>query len=158
MDYYLDAEPMIRALSEEPEAFEIRRNCLRHRPSRHWLIFDSDGNARIMARCSCTELPISREQSEELREAVGIWEATYWHPLLAREAAERRIAEINREFAEHLRPRGKLQRMFDAALAFVGIAAPDPVFDIDPSLPEDADLHTRPVPRREPEREKLSLA
>lgn len=26
MEYYLDAEPMIRALSEEPEAFEIRRN------------------------------------------------------------------------------------------------------------------------------------
>jgi hypothetical protein len=138
--FYLDAGPMIRALSEDPEAFEIRRNCLRHRPSRHWLIFDANGNARIFARCSCAELPISREQSKQLREAFAVWEETYWRPLVAREAAQRRVAEINREFARHFGPKTWWQRAVDTGLAWFGIRASEPHFHIDPSLPEDAEL------------------
>jgi hypothetical protein len=116
-DFSLDAGPMIRALSKDPEVFEIRRNCLRHRPSRHWLIFDANGNARIIARCSCTELPVSREQSKQLREAFAVWEETYWRPLMARETAERRVAEINREFARHFGPKTRWQRAVDTVLA-----------------------------------------
>jgi hypothetical protein len=101
MEYYLDAAPMIRSLSDNPSEFEMDHDGIRHRPSRHWLRFDVDGNAELMARCNCVELPISRQQSEELRVAVAAWQHTYWRPLMAREAAERRVAEINRAFAEH---------------------------------------------------------
>jgi hypothetical protein len=142
--FYLDAGPMIRALSENPEAFEIRRNCLRHRPSRHWLIFDANGNAHIFARCSCAELPISREQSKQLREVFTVWEETYWRPLMARETAERRVAEINREFARHFGPKTRWQRAVDAVLEWFGVRALQPRFHIDPSLPEDAELHAGP--------------
>jgi hypothetical protein len=116
-DFSLDAGPMIRALSKDPEVFEIRRNCLRHRPSRHWLILEANRNARIIARCSCTELPVSREQSKQLREAFAVWEETYWRPLIARETAERRVAEINREFARHFGPKTRWQRAVDTVLA-----------------------------------------
>lgn len=34
MMHYLDAAPMIRALSENPSTFEIDGNYIRHRPSR----------------------------------------------------------------------------------------------------------------------------
>ena len=68
---------MIRALNEDPEAFEARGNRLHHRPSRHWLSFDAKGNTRIFARCSCAELPVSPEQSAELWTAVSNWKQTY---------------------------------------------------------------------------------
>jgi hypothetical protein len=139
-DFSLDAGPMIRALSKDPEAFEIRRNCLRHQPSRHWLIFDANGNARIIARCSCAELPVSREQSKQLREAFTVWEETYWRPLMARETAERRVAEINREFARHFGPKTRWQRAVDTVLAWCGLHASVPHFWVDPLLSEDGEL------------------
>ena len=139
MTYYLDARPMIRALYKEPEEFEIRRNCLRHRPSKHWLVFDDEGNARILARCDCMVLPVSREQGQELHEAAVTWEASYWQPLLARAAAERRVAEINREFAGHFRPR-RWRAVIDAVRPLLGLAPRQSAICVDPSLPEEAEL------------------
>jgi hypothetical protein len=139
MTYYLDASPMIRALYEEPEEFEIRRNCLRHRPSKHWLIFDDDGNARILARCDCMVLPVSREQSEELHEAAITWEASYWQPLITLAATERRVAEINRKFAGHFRPR-RWRAVVDAVRSLLGLAPRRSASWVDPCLPGSAEL------------------
>jgi hypothetical protein len=146
--FYLDVSPMIRALQQNPSEFEMRYNCVRHRPSRHWLGFDPNGNARLSAHCSCAEFPISSEQSAELRTAVANWQETYWRPLMVREAAERRVAEINREFARHFAPKTWWRRAVETALAWFGFRAPEPHFHIDPTLPEDADLHPGlpPVP------------
>jgi hypothetical protein len=157
-DLYLDAGPMIRALNDDPEAFESRCNCLHHRPSRHWLSFDAKGNARIFARCSCAELPFSPEQSAELRTAVSNWKETYWRPLIAREAAGRRVAEINREFARHFGPKTRWRRALDAVAAWFGIRASEPHFHIDPSLPEDAELHAAAPPEPESNQDELISA
>src|SRR5215469_13442686 len=124
MESYLDASPMIRALSESPGDFEVRGGLVRHRPSRHMLRFDVCGKAKLVARCNCAELAISQEQSDELRAAVAVWRDTYWVPLMAREAADRRVAEINREFAAHFRPRSKWRGTFDAVLSFFGLGQP----------------------------------
>jgi hypothetical protein len=159
MKYYLDAAPMIQALSENPSAFEVDGNFIRHRPSRHWLSFDWHGNALIAARCNCAELRVSRQQSDALRAAVAVWQETYWRPLIAREAAERRVAAINRAFAKHFRPRGKLRRAFDVVLTFFGLKDRSSLHAIDPSLPEDAELRARPAPAaHELEREELLSA
>jgi hypothetical protein len=144
MEYYLNASPMIRALQQNPSEFELRYDCVRHRPSRHWLGFDPNGNARITARCNCAQFPISPEQSAELRTAVANWKETYWGPLMVREAAERRVAEINREFARHFAPKTRWRRGVEAVLAWFGCRAPEPHFHIDPTLPEDADLRRDP--------------
>jgi hypothetical protein len=120
MKYYLDASPMIRALSESPSEFEMEGNFVRHKPSRHVLKFDVHGNAQLVARCNCSQLPISQQQSDELRAAVAAWMDVYWRPLMARQAAERRVGEINRAFGEHFRPRGILRRTLDAVLSFIG--------------------------------------
>lgn len=137
---YLDAGPMIRALLDSPDDFERCHNCVRHRPSRHWLTFDRNGNARIFARCSCAELPISREQSIELRSALARWEEAYWRPLVVREAAARRVAEINREFARHFGPKTGWRRVVEALSALLGFGVVAPGLHIDPSLPEDQEL------------------
>lgn len=155
-DLYLDAGPMIRALNEDPEAFETRGNCLHHRPSRHWLSFDAKGNARIFARCSCAELSISPEQSAELRTAVANWKETYWRQQIARAAAARRVAEINREFARHFGPKTRWRRALDAVAAWFGVRASEPHFHIDPSLPEDAELHAAAPPA--PDQDELISA
>jgi hypothetical protein len=158
MTYYLDAGPMIRALSEDPGAFEIRRNCVRHRPSRHWLAFDIDGTARIFARCDCAILPVNREQSEQLQAAVAHWEESYWRPLLAQAAAERRVAEINRGFAKHFGPPSKARQLRDAIRAIFGIGPRQSRMHIDPSLPEDEELLVRPMPAmQEAEEEEIAL-
>jgi hypothetical protein len=140
---YLDATPMIQALRDDPGTFEMRHRCMVHRASQHWLIFDENGNARILSRCSCAELPISRQHSRELKSAMEIWQQTYWRPLMAREAAERRTAEINRQFAAHFR-RSRLRRTADLCLALLRITAWQPNYRIDPSLPEDNELCPRP--------------
>ncbi|HWB49079.1 MAG TPA: hypothetical protein VG651_08210 [Stellaceae bacterium] len=148
MTYYLNARPMIRALYEAPEEFEIRRNCLRHRPTKHWLVFDDDGNARILARCDCMVLRVSREQSEELHEAAVTWEVSYWQPLLAHAAAERRVAEINREFAGHFRPRRRWRAVIDAVRSLLGLAPCRSAVPIDPSLPGPDELRPWPSAKR----------
>lgn len=141
---YLDAAPMIRALRENPSAFEMDGDYIRHRPSRHWLSFDWHGNALIAARCHCAELPVRREQSDALRVAVAAWEKNYWRPLLFREIAERRVVAINRAFAGHFRPRGKVQRAIDALLSLVKDRAP--LAPLGRSLSKDAKQRAQPGP------------
>jgi hypothetical protein len=93
--FYLDVGPMILALRQKPSEFEIRYDRLRHRPSRHLLAFHRNVGGRIVARCNCTEFPIRPEQAAALSAAISNWERSYWRPLMAREAAERRMTWIN---------------------------------------------------------------
>lgn len=143
MTHYLDVRPMIRALYETPEEFEIRRNCLRHRPSKHWLVFDEDGTARILARCDCMVLPVNRDQSEELHEAALTWEEAYWRPLLAHAAAQRRVAEINREFAGHFARHRPWKSLVDAVRSLLGLGRRRAPPRIGPTLLEHAELRPR---------------
>jgi len=52
----------------------------------------------------CAMLDVSRDQSEEMKAAMSAWKVVYWEPHLAQIEAEKRAAEINREFASHFRP------------------------------------------------------
>jgi hypothetical protein len=101
---YLDLSPMLQAMRVRPSEFEVQGAYLHHVPSHHLLNFDTSGNARVHARCDCAMLAVSREQSEEMKAAMSAWKVVYWEPHLARIAAEKRAAEINREFASHFRP------------------------------------------------------
>jgi hypothetical protein len=159
MKYYLDASPMIRALSESPSEFEMEGNFVRHKPSRHVLKFDVHGDAQLVARCNCSQLPINQQQNVELRAAVAVWMDFYWRPLMAREAAARRVAEINRAFAEHFRPRGLLRRTLDAVLSFLGIGHPGSLDRVDPALAENTEFPAPSVPEmQEPQRKELVSA
>jgi hypothetical protein len=145
MENYLDLSPMIRALRESPTEFEMEGNFVRHRPSRHVLKFDVHGNAQLVARCNCSQLPIRQQQSNELRAAVAVWMDVYWRPLMTRQAAKRRVVEINQAFAEYFRPRGKFRRAFEAVLSFLGLDHSGSFCRADPSLPEDDELRARPT-------------
>jgi hypothetical protein len=108
---YLDLSPMLQAMRVRPSEFEVQGAYLHHVPSRHLLKFDTSGNARVHARCDCAMLAVSREQSEEMKAAMSAWKVVYWEPHLARIAAEKRAAEINREFASHFRPPSAWRRL-----------------------------------------------
>jgi hypothetical protein len=156
MKCYLDVSPMIRALSESPSELKMEGNFVRHKSSRHVLKFDVQGNAQLVARCNCSQLPISQQQNVELRTAVAVWINLYWRQLMARQAAERRVAEINRAFAEHFRPRSILRRMLDAVLSFLGIGQPGSPDRVNPALPEDTECLAPPAPEiQKPERKEL---
>ena len=147
MKRYLDLSPMLRAIGELPAEFEMEKRYLHHIPSGHRLAFDARGIAHVYARCACSELTIGPEQSVEMRAAIASWEESYWRPLVARKAAERRIAEINRAFAEHFRPRSAFRKWWDSiAAVLLGRQKPFSLENIDPALPEDSDL--APCPRR----------
>jgi hypothetical protein len=149
MKYYLDVNPMTRALSETPHEFEMEGNFVRHKPSRHMLKFDVHGNAQLVARRNCSQLPINHQQSNELRAAIAVWIDVYW----------RRVAEINRAFAEHFRPSGKIRRAFGAVLSFLGISCPGSFDQVNPALPENTEFPAPPAPEmQEPERKELLLA
>jgi hypothetical protein len=81
--FYLDIGAMIRRLQQHPDEFEITPNCIRHRPSRHRLSFQRDGNGRIVARCNSSALPVSREQGMALRVAISNWEGFSRQPSIA---------------------------------------------------------------------------
>ena len=101
---YLDLSPMLQAMRVRPSEFEMQGAYLHHVPSHHLLNFDTSGHARVHARCDCAMLDVSREQSEEVKAAMSAWKVVYWEPRLAQIEAEKRAAEINREFASHFRP------------------------------------------------------
>jgi hypothetical protein len=156
MQHYLDAGPMIRALSKSPSEFEMQSNFVRHRPSRHVLKFDVHGNAQLVARCNCSQLPISRQQSDELRTAVAAWMDVYWRPRLARQAAKRQVAEINRAFADHFRRRSTLRRTLDAVLSLLRISHLGPFGRVNPALTEDTEFPAPTAPEmHEPDRTEL---
>jgi hypothetical protein len=122
MDYfYLDIGPMIRRLQQNPSEFEVRCNRLRHRPSRHQLAVHRIGKGRIVARCSCIEFPIRREQGAALSVAIANWEEGYWRPLVERAAAERRMTWINQKLARFFMKARWLQAI-DATFAWLGIS------------------------------------
>jgi hypothetical protein len=108
---YLDLSPMLQAMRLRPSEFEMQGAYLHHVPSRHLLNFDTSGNARVHARCDCAMLSVSRDQSEEMRAAMSAWKVVYWEPHLAQIEAEKRAAEINREFASHFRPPNAWRRL-----------------------------------------------
>ena len=145
MANFLDLTPMLRAIRERPGEFDMREGGdLHHLPSRHLVKFDPQGNARIYARCECSQLTVRREQSLEMQEAFQIWTEAYWKPLQARRAAERRVAEINRQFAAHFRPPGRWWRLLASLRAHLLGSQ----FAVDSDLPEDWDLVRRvPSPR-----------
>ncbi len=107
---YLDLTPMLQAMRARPGEFEMHGPFLRHVRSQHLLDFDRRGIARVHARCDCSMLQVSREQSEEMMAAFSAWKIVYWQPHLAQIEAERRAARINREFASHFRPPGAWRR------------------------------------------------
>lgn len=145
MGRYLDVSPMLQAIREQPAAFEMEKQYLLHVPSGHRVAFDAEGYARIHTRCACAELSVSQEQSAEMKAAIAWWEESYWRPLIVRKAAERRVAEINRAFASHFRPRSKLRRWWDNIVrALLGRDIPFSLDAIDPRLPEDVDLAPLP--------------
>jgi hypothetical protein len=120
----LDISPMLTALREAPSEFDMRGGELRHIPSRHTFGFSADGRAMVTrTRCDCALLTVSERQSAALKAALGTWTATYWDPLVARRAEERRVARINRAFARHFQP--GLHRLFDRVAALWHRAAPD---------------------------------
>jgi hypothetical protein len=91
---YLDVSPMITALRTSPDTFEFTRGGqLHHIPSQHRFQFDSSGQVRLDAQCSCSTLRVRDEQQAPLFQAFNEWRASYWRPL-----------EINRQFAEHFDP------------------------------------------------------
>ncbi len=147
MDRYLDLSPMLQAISEQPADFEMDKQYLLHVPSGHRVAFDAQGHARIHARCACAEFSVSPAQSAEIEAAIARWEERYWRPLVARKAAEHRVAEIDRAFAVRFRPRSALRKWWDNVVsAALGRDKPFSLDAIDLQLPEDADL--APVPSR----------
>ena len=103
---YLDVSPMITALRTSPDTFEFTRGQLLHIPSQHRFRFDSSGNVRLDAECSCAMLRVRDEQQAPLFQAYNEWRASYWRPL-----------EINRQFAEHFDPPTGLRKFLLALTA-----------------------------------------
>jgi hypothetical protein len=103
---YLDVAPMIGALRERPDEFDMKHGWLRHVPSRHRYKFDTGGNVLFDTACSCATLSIREEQTRELHAAFRAWHQAYWQPL-----------EINRQFARHFRPPGFGRRLYRRLLA-----------------------------------------
>ncbi len=96
---YLDVSPMMVALRQSPEEFELRNNFLFHAPSKHSFTFDQTGHVNIRADCNCSFLAVRPEQERELMTAFEEWQARYWRPM-----------QINKEFASHFRPRSAFRR------------------------------------------------
>lgn len=95
----LDIAPMIDALKFQPSDFELKKGWLVHVPSRHRYRFDRRGQLTIDAHCGCVLLAARREQEPELLSAFHRWREDYW-----------RAIEINREFADHFAPVGRVRR------------------------------------------------
>jgi hypothetical protein len=89
---YLDVSPMIVALRDSPNDFEILAGRLHHIPSRHSFRFGPDDEVEIGAACDCALLEVDPAQKRELIAGYVQWEREYWRPLA-----------INREFATHFR-------------------------------------------------------
>ena len=104
----LDLSPMIQALKFQPSDFELSGGWLVHVPSRHRFKFGSFGRLTIDAHCGCASLRARREQEGDLMTAFDQWRFDYW-----------RVVEINREFASHFAPVGRLRKFArDVRMAF----------------------------------------
>ncbi len=97
---YLDLTPMITALRTAPDEFELVDGWLNHPRSAHGFRFRADDEVELRATCDCTLLAMRPEQTRELAKSFREWERDYWRPLL-----------INREFASHFAPPGRLRHL-----------------------------------------------
>lgn len=97
---YLDVSPMIAALRNTPDEFELIGGWLNHIRSQHGFRFGPDDGVEIRAACDCTLLAVRSEQEHDLATAYKEWESSYWRPL-----------QINREFASHFARRPAWQQM-----------------------------------------------
>jgi len=101
---YLDVSPLITALRDTPEEFELSGGWLCHVRSWHSFRVDSQDRVQIRAACNCVLLSVRREQEREFAAGFREWQNAYWRPL-----------EINRDFAGHFARRpALLQWMIDA--------------------------------------------
>jgi hypothetical protein len=124
MDYfYLDIGPMIRRLQQNPSEFEIRRNCIRHRPSRHRLVFDRGGRGRIAAQCNRVEFPVSRDQGVALRVAIENWQHHCSRPLVARDPVAQATSWVYLAFSRYLGLSTRWRQALDIVFRWVVIVA-----------------------------------
>jgi hypothetical protein len=105
---YLDLNPVIVAIRERPDEFEMMRGTLHHRSSGHSFEFTMDGTMRVHAECDCASLMTRPGESALFKAAYDNWQAAYWRPI-----------EINREFAGHFRRSAGWQRLCARALTLV---------------------------------------
>ena len=103
---HLDVSPLMTALREAPDEFELSGGWLNHIGSSHSFRFGPGDQVEINAACNCSLLSIKPEQLPELSRSFRKWESDYWRPLL-----------INREFASHFGQRPFLRRMLIALTA-----------------------------------------
>ncbi len=89
---YLDLNPVIVAIRERPDEFEMIRGKLHHRLSRHSFEFAKSGTVRVFADCDCASLMTRPDEGTMFKVAYEEWHVGYW-----------RAVEINREFAGHFR-------------------------------------------------------
>jgi hypothetical protein len=123
---YLDLAPAIAAIRSRPEEFEISRDSLYHRRSRHSFNFLGEDDVRIDAACDCSLLRASSEQARAFHAAYREWQATYWRPMV-----------INREFASHFAPPPLWQRLAVRLLSWLLSRPPQaatPLKHVAPSL------------------------
>jgi hypothetical protein len=107
----LDLTPMMNAMRDRPGDFVWESPWLRHRSSGHSFLIFGGTLARIETPCSCGELRPNPSQLDEFARVLSAWTLTYWKPLQASRAAERRAAEINRQFTAHFRRPSRLMRI-----------------------------------------------
>ena len=96
---YLDVAPLITALRNTPEEFELSSGWLCHVRSWHSFRVGPEDRVEIRAACNCVLLAVRPEQEREFAGCFREWQAAYWRPL-----------QINREFAAHFRPRASWRR------------------------------------------------
>ena len=97
---FLNVSPMIAALRETPDEFELTGGWLNHIRSRHSFRFGPTDDVEISAACDCALLTVRPEQKRELAIGYQEWKSNYWQPL-----------QINREFASHFSRRPVWQQM-----------------------------------------------
>jgi hypothetical protein len=121
----------------------MEKQYLLHVPSRHRVAFAAQGYARIHTRCACAELSVSREQSAEMKATIAWWEESYWRPLVARKAAERRVAG-SIVLLLHISGRAATWWRDNIVCALLRRDKPFSLDASDPRLPEDVDLALLP--------------
>src|SRR3954453_18726141 len=99
------------AMRYRPDEFEMQESWLKHRASGHCFLLRNGALVRIEASCSCAELRAEPSQTAMFERVLETWTADFWRPLQTRHAAERRAAEINRNFSDHSRPPRPLARL-----------------------------------------------
>jgi hypothetical protein len=89
---YLDVSPLITALRNTPDEFDLSGGWLTHIGSWHSFRFGPNDQVEIRAACNCSILAIRPDQLPPLGRSFREWESEYWRPL-----------QINREFASHFK-------------------------------------------------------